>query len=136
MATGLEGLDPGTVEALAASWARHLALEDRDPRLVDLAMNRALKLPDDATSWGRRLMLQEHAALFGLRLSAMFEQEFTQVAARYAGHDRDGSVDSVVGWIVTHRDQELFRSREWWALERLRLDYLSRWRQGSHPRNP
>lgn len=136
MTTGLEHLPPGTVAALGEEWVQHLALQDRDPRLVGLAMNRALKVPDDAGTVDRATVLQEHVWVFGQQsLAAMFELEYQRVVSQSCGHDADGDVDPVVRWVVQHRDREDLRSREWWALERLRLDYLRHWALGQHPSN-
>ncbi len=133
MSTGLEGLTDDAVQGHTEEWVRHLALDDRDPRLIVLAMNRALKLPDDAGAVQRASSLMEHQHVYGQSLPAMFEVQYQALLAEVSSHDPRAAGSPVIRWIESNRDAEKLHGREWWALERLRLDYLRRWVDGDFP---
>ena len=127
MIDALNDLSDDDADALREAWVTDLAAQTRDPRLKTTAMNRTLHLPDDANFSQRSAALIQHAPL-GYHLAVLFELEYQKlIAGHEAAAARVPAGDPVMGWLTGRRDAEEALSREWWAIERLRIDYTLRY---------
>lgn len=114
-------MSPAETRELGEAW--RAGLGGRDPRDRRVAMNRALGIPDNATT----LIFQRAMAQFagdGWLVSALAELEYRKMLL--AEHGNDVPDDDVSRWLREQRDLEVEGSAEWWAVDRLRRRYLLR----------